>query len=189
MEKIYNKRSDFSENPLFHALYKNNYMRVRNFILIVCSVFMLCSCYSLQAPIVDGVFPAGTYKYAYISPTKELTSSAGGIYGNRYGTYGATTTKSVNPSDVIAGVLIKNGFAILPEIKADKECETLIVNYGISGRRSVGLGGYTQEVTIQFLSAKTLEKVCSCTAEGIGETEADDISKAITRALNELLKK
>ena len=126
--------------------------------------------------------PIETFKYAYISPTKELTSSSGGTYGGQYGIYGSSTTKSVNPSDVIAGVLIKEGFIILPELKSELSNETLIVNYGESGRRNRGLG-YTIEVTIQFISAESKQMICSCTAEGQGETEADDIRQAIRRAL------
>ena len=129
--------------------------------------------------------PIEMYKYAYISPTKELTSSTGGTYGGQYGIYGSSTTKSVNPSDVIAGILIKQGYIILPELKSELANETLIINYGESGRRNRGLG-YTIEVTIQFSSAKTNEMICSCTAEGQGETEADDIRQAIRRALSSL---
>ena len=117
-----------------------------------------------------------------------MTSSSGGVYGGNYGVYGSTTSKSVNPSDVISGILLKNGFSQLPELKPELTDETLIVNYGESGRRNRGLG-YTIEVTIQFLSAKTNTTVCSCTAEGQGETEADDIRQAITRCLTGLLSK
>jgi hypothetical protein len=128
------------------------------------------------------------YKYIYISPTKSLTSSSGSVYGGNYGVYGSTTSKSVNPSDVISGLLLKEGFARIPELKPELTDGTLIVNYGESGRRNRGLG-YTIEVTIQFLSAKTNTTVCSCTAEGQGETEADDIRQAITRCLTSLLSK
>lgn len=127
-------------------------------------------------------------KYIYITPTKSLTSSSGSVYGGTYGVYGSTTSKSVNPSDVISGILLKNGFSQLPELKPELTDETLIVNYGESGKRNRGLG-YTIEVTIQFLSAKTNTTVCSCTAEGQGETEADDIRQAITRCLTGLLSK
>ena len=74
-------------------------------------------------------------------------------------------------------------FVILKEKENDLINKTLIVNYGESGRRDV-FWGYTIEVTIQFLSANTNEVVCVTTAEGIGDTEADDITKAITRALD-----
>jgi len=155
---------------------------IKTVFLIICSIFMLGSCAPLRLPVIVKNAPIETFKYAYISPTKELTSSSGGTYGGQYGIYGSSTTKSVNPSDVIAGVLIKEGFIILPELKSELSNETLIVNYGESGRRNRGLG-YTIEVTIQFISAETKQMICSCTAEGQGETEADDIRQAIRRAL------
>ena len=129
---------------------------------------MLGSCTALRLPVIVKNAPIETYKYAYISPTKELTSSSGGTYGGQYGIYGSSTTKSVNPSDVIAGELIKEGFIILPELKSELSNETLIVNYGESGRRNRGLG-YTIEVTIQFISAETKQMICSCTPESQAE--------------------
>ena len=49
-----------------------------------------------------------------------------------------------------------------------------------------GLGGYTLEVTIILIDAKTYDTIYSCTAEGQGSTEADDIREAITRCLSGL---
>ena len=154
---------------------------IKNYLLVICLIFFVNGCAPLRTPVVVRNASMEMYKYAYISPTKELTSSTGGIYGR----YGSVTTKSVNPSDVIAGILIKEGYIILPHLKSELYNETLIVNYGESGRRNRGLG-YTIEVIIQFISAKTNDMVCSCTAEGQGETEADDIRKAIERALSSL---
>ena len=161
---------------------------IKKVFFVVCSILILGSCAPLRLPVIVKNAPIETFKYAYISPTKELTSSSGGTYGGQYGIYGSSTTKSVNPSDVISGVLIKEGFIILPELKSELSNETLIVNYGESGRRNRGLG-YTIEVTIQFISAKTKQMICSCTAEGQGETEADDIRQAIRRALDGLFPK
>lgn len=146
---------------------------------------MLEACAPLKAPMIVKNAPIEMFKYAYISPTKELTSSTGHTYGGQYGVYGSSTTKSVNPSDVISGILIQNGYVILPELNPELAKETLIVNYGESGRRNRGLG-YTIEVTIQFISAYTHDIFCSCTAEGQGTTEADDIRQAINRALDGL---
>jgi len=126
------------------------------------------------------------FKYVYISPTSRLTSSSGSLYGGAYGVYGGTTSKSVNPADVISGILTKKGFIRLPELKSELSDETIIVNYGESGKRSTGLGGYTIEVTIQFITSKSNELISSCSAEGQGETEADDIRQAITRCLTTL---
>ena len=144
------------------------------------------SCTTLLPPSTIKNSSTENYKYIYITPTKNLTSSAGGVYGGAYGVYGATQSKSVNPSDVISGLLTKKGFIRLPELKEELNDKTLIVNYGESGKRDTGLGGYTIEVTIQFVSGKSSELVSSCTAEGQGETEADDIRQAITRCITAL---
>ena len=157
-------------------------------ILVICGFLILGACAPLRVPIIVKKSPIEMFKYAYISPTKELTSSTGSTYGGQYGIYGSSTTKSVNPSDIIAGILIQNGFIIVPEIKSELAKETVIVNYGESGRRNRGFG-YTIEVTIQFISADTNQMICSCTAEGQGSTEADDIRQAIKRALDGLFAK
>lgn len=129
------------------------------------------------------------YKYVFILDTKELASSSGGVYGGGYGSvYGSTTTKSVNPSDIISGYLLKQGYIRVPELTPTIAKETMIVSYGESGRRVAGLG-YAIEVTIQFTSATTHTLIASTTAEGQGETEADDIRKAIYRALDALFPK
>ena len=38
-------------------------------------------CAPLRMPVIVRNAPIEMYKYAYISPTKELTSSTGGTYG------------------------------------------------------------------------------------------------------------
>src|SRR5690606_7189808 len=111
--------------------------------------------------------------------------SSGATIGGQY----YSSSKSVNPTDVITGILSKEGFIRLPELKPELTDEILIVNYGESGRRNTGFGGYTIEVTIQFISTKSNTLICSCTAEGQGATEADDIRQAISRCLSELIPK
>ncbi len=101
----------------------------------------------------------------------------------------ASVAKSVNPSDVIAGILMKKGFVVLDSMNDNaKKEQTLLLQYGQGDRRNVlgGLGGYTLEVSIQILDFTTKEPKFICTAEGQGETEADDIRKAITRCLSDL---
>ena len=125
---------------------------------------------------------SGSVKLASLS-LSALTSGAGEVFNG----YGATTTKSINPSDIIAGELIKRNFIIVPKLEPQLADKTLIVSYGETDRRYRGLG-YTIEVTLQFVSAKSHEMVCSCTAEGQGETEADDIRMAIQRAISGLFR-
>jgi hypothetical protein len=110
------------------------------------------------------------------------------VYGGVYGTYGSSSSKTFNPSDAIAGLLIKEGFIRIPTLKPEIEKETIIINYGESNRHSRGWG-YTIEVAIQFISASNHEKICGCFAEGQGETEVDDVRKAINRCMEALFPK
>lgn len=159
-----------------------------NLIISFILTLLISGCASMRPPIVntydddDDIF---NYRYFYVSPTGDYTSSSG-VYGNRYGVYGGTT-KSTNPSSIISGILFKNGFIQVNEVNPDNAKETMIVNFGETGRRNVNLG-YSIEVTMQFISAATQKPICSCTAEGQGATEADDVRKAIQRALEPLFK-
>ena len=163
-------------------IYMINHLKI---VLLIVYILMLSGCASMRAPIIQKIAPMDPYKYVYITPTAGLTSGQNRVYGNQYGVYGEGSTKSLNPGDVISGILIKHGYIRLPELNPQLLDETMIVNYGESGRRNVNLG-YSIEVTIQFLSTKTNMPVCVCTAEGQGSTEADDIRKAINRALKPL---
>jgi hypothetical protein len=161
-------------------------MKTVKFLTIILASLLLNGCAPLKAPIITKSDSFQEYKYFFITPTKSLESSTGGVYGGQNGVYGSSTSKSVNPGDVISGILIKEGLIRIPELKPELADETFIVNYGESGRRNRGLG-YTIEVTIQFISANSHTPICTCTAEGQGETEADDIRQAITRCLSALL--
>ena len=158
-------------------------MKAYKAILIVCGLLAMTACASLRPVSVNRIESIDNYKYVYITPTQELASSTGSVYNG----YGSAQSKSINPSDVIAGSLLKRGYTRLPQLVPELLDETLIVNYGESGRRNRGFG-YTIEVTIQFLSARTNKIVCTCTGEGQGSTEADDIRIAINRCLDEVLK-
>lgn len=159
-------------------------MKPTKFLVIVISSILISSCAPLKPATIIKNNTIENYKYIFISPTNSLTSSNGVTYGNQY----YSSTKSVNPTDVITGILTKEGFIRIPELKNELINQTLIVNYGESGTRNRGLG-YTIEVTIQFVSATSNELISSCSAEGQGETEADDIRQAITRCLSALLSK
>ena len=124
------------------------------------------------------------YKYFYIQPTGTVNSTpaSGVVVGNMVL---SGDSKSINPGDIIAGQLIKAGFVRVPELREDIRETTFIVNYGETGRRPVTMG-HTTEVTIQFLSAATLNPICTCTGEGIGDTKADDVENAIYRCLQQV---
>ena len=91
------------------------------------------------------------------------------------------------PDDLIEGILLKKGIVRLNELPEQERENYLISKFAISGKRSVNFGmGYTMEVTIILMNAKTLDIVYSCTAEGIGSTEVDDVRSAIINCMSSL---
>lgn len=137
-------------------------MRVIKLLVITLTSILINGCAVLQEPIIKINESIDKYQYVVIPATGRAASS------------------------VIEGILLKKGLFSVYEIRPEIADKTLILRYGESGRRDVagGLGGYTLEVTIIFISAETNNTIYSCTAEGQGETEAEDIRQAITRCLS-----
>ena len=160
-------------------------MKSLRHILILLSISLaLASCGVPRYATITSKPDLSKYKYVYITPTSEKTSVTGGTYGNQFGVYGSTSSKSITPSDVIAGYFMKQGFVRVPEINETQKSQTIVGNYGESGRKNYGLGAYSIEVTIQLLDATTYELICSSTAEGMGETETDDVREATIKCLD-----
>jgi len=157
-------------------------MKINVCLAAVVTLFFSCSP-KLLPPKVERNSGLEGYSYAVVPSTGTKNSTLTSIYNG----YGGSTSQSANPRDIIAGALLKKGYTILPEVNSEQIDKTFIVNYGESGKRKTGLGGYTLEVTISFVSAKSYKPLCSCVAEGQGSTEADDIRIAISRCLNSLL--
>ena len=158
---------------------------IKTFSFTICCMLLFTTCASMKAPIIQQFESIDTYKYVFITPTTEVTYSSSGIVGGTYGVIGASSKRTINPSDVITGILLKQGYIRLPKLNPELLDKTLIVNYGESGTRKVNLGT-SKEITIQFLSARTYKPICVCTAEGQGSTEVDDVRIAINRALGPL---
>jgi hypothetical protein len=143
---------------------------------------MLSACRPLKPVSIESQQSLEGYRYFFVTPTNTITSDQGNLYGREYGTYGSSSSKTFNPSDAIAGLLIKEGFMRIPALKPEIEKQTFIINYGESNRHSRGWG-YTIEVATQFISASNREKICGLIAKGQGETEVDDVKKAINRCM------
>ena len=158
-------------------------MKISSYLaFILIALFFSCSSPKLLPTKVERVSGLDGYLYAVVPITGTKNSAITAIYNG----YGGSTSQSINPHDVIVGALLKKGYIVLPEVNNEYIDKTFIVNYGESGKRKTGLGGYTLEVTISFVSAKSYKPLCSCVAEGQGSTEADDIRVAITRCLDTL---
>lgn len=159
--------------------------KLKLFLLLVPCLFLFVGCYILNQPVIQrgSEESLSDFTYVYVVPTGDKTGNAGVVYSLGYGIYASSPDKSVNPGDLIAGYLMKRGYVRLFALDSQLKESTLIVSYGEVGTRPVGLAAYTTAVTIQMVSGKTNRMVCSVTAEGIGDTEADDIRQAISRAL------
>jgi hypothetical protein len=118
-------------------------------------------------------------------PTGSVTGSTGVYTIDRtYVTGGVTRT--TNPADMMSGYLMQKGFTILPQLDQNNLSETMVLNYGETGHRSVGFLWLfdATSIIIQFRDAATNELVASAEAEDYGSTEADNIRYAIREALD-----
>ena len=138
----------------------------------------------LKVPTADIKGNVNAYVYAYFIPTSGVTSSSY-VYSNQYTVYGGST-KTVNPSEVISGYLMKKGYTVVPSVTPDLAERTLIVSYGYTGRRQLSLFSYASCIIVQMRDAKTHEMVASCEAEGCGSDETEDILQAIYSGLNSI---
>ena len=155
---------------------------MKKLLLLAIIPLLLIGCGALlKVPTADIRGDVNKYNYVYVIPTSSVTSSSG-VYGNQFGVYGSST-KTVNPSEVISGYLMKKGYTTLPNIDPNLAENTMIVSYGYTGRRQLSLFSYASCVLIQFRDAKTHELVATCEGEGCGEDETDDILQAIYSAL------
>ena len=152
-------------------------------LLILVSISLTCCGLMLNVPTVVSNGNPYDYTYVYVIPTAAVTSSSG-VYNGHGG-----ITKTVSPSDAISGYLMKKGFTPVPGVTDELADKTLIVSYGYTGRRQLGLFAYASCIIIQMRDAKTHQLVVSCESEGCGEDEADDILEAIHSGLYKVFAK
>lgn len=135
---------------------------------------------ALNPPVHTQATSLSKYQYVLIESSASITSIQA---SNR-----SAQTKDVNPGALIEGILLKRGVIKVPSANAQTAGKLLLAKYGISGKRDIagGLAGYAQEVTISLVDAESLIPVYTCTAEGIGSTEADDIREAIMSCMSGL---
>ncbi|PTQ82396.1 hypothetical protein [Nitrosomonas ureae] len=133
----------------------------------------------IKPPSIESRHPVSNYAIAIIQESETINSTLV--------TTGVGYTKSTNPASLISGALLKRGVSRIYDIPDKNRDKLLLVTWGISGTRNIGiLGDYSQEVSILMRQADNLSTVYKCTAEGIGSTEADDIREAIFSCLKGL---
>ena len=138
---------------------------------------MMCGCLGLKDPVVQRYVPLKGYRYVMVNPTGEIYSYTSNTNSSESGSVSEYYTRYVCPAEVITGQMLKAGFVPVDAVKPEYAHQTLIVNYGESGRTS----STRIEVVVQILSASSDEILCLGTAEGRGATEADAVRNAINR--------
>lgn len=147
--------------------------------IIILLFVLITGCAQLQPVTKSQTGSLTNYKYVVIP--NEATITAGVSSGS------SAVVKELDPDNLIEGILLKKGLIRIDSPASNEKYidKVLVVKYGVSGRRDVMLGmGYTMEVSIAIVSAKNLTPIYTCTAEGIGSTEVDDLRQAITRCLS-----
>ena len=155
-------------------------------LLLFFAALALTACGALK-PTTCSVQPTFyKYRYVYIMPTGSVTGSTG-VYTSYVDdrVYGGVT-RTANPSDMMSGYLMQKGLTILPQLDEAKKAETLVVSYGETDRRDVGLLWLSTStgIIIQFRDALTNDLIASAEAEDYGSTEADNVRYAIRKALD-----
>lgn len=148
------------------------------FLLVIVSISLTSCGIALKVPTAVTNGNPYNYTYVYVIPTAAVTSSSG-VYDG----YGGMT-RTISPSEVISGYLMQMGYTPIPSVTEDLADKTLIVSYGYTGRRQLGLFAYASCIIIQMRDAKTHQMVASCESEGCGSDETDDILEAIHNGLN-----
>ncbi|MBL4911329.1 MAG: hypothetical protein JKX78_15130 [Alteromonadaceae bacterium] len=130
-------------------------------------------------PEINSYIPIDNYSFVLINESETVNSAV----ANESGGY----TRTVDPDEAIAGVLLKMGVIRIYETPDTNLDKVALVSYGVSGTRNIGLmGAYSQEVTIVIREVNSTNLIYQCSAEGIGSTEADDIRNAISSCLSGL---
>lgn len=160
---------------------------LKHIILALAIVFGISSCGTSKYATLSNTPDLSKYKYVCAMPTNEKKSFIGATFGQQYGLYGYTTSNSINPAEEIAGRFMLHGFVRLNEIKEEQKPQTIVVSYGQSSTMNWA-EIYTVKVTIQLLDATSYELICSASAEGTGEIEANAIRKATKKCLDAIFK-
>lgn len=155
-------------------------------LLLFFAALALTACGALK-PTTCSVQPTFyKYRYVYIMPTGSVTGSTGVYTSYVDNRVHGGVTRTANPSDMMSGYLMQKGLTILPQLDEAKKAETLVLSYGETDRRDVGLLWLSTStgIIIQFRDALTNDLIASAEAEDYGSTEADNVRYAIRKALD-----
>ena len=118
-------------------------MKLTSVVTLIFLITATSGCVTLREPEITKRDDIRNYRFVVVPQTASLSSESGAVYGNQYGIYGSSSAKSINPGDLIEGILLKRGLISIENVVPEDEDKTLLVRYGESGRRDVA-GGPTR---------------------------------------------
>ncbi len=159
---------------------------MKKIILIFIAAMLTVSMMAQDVPTVVIKGDLNQYKYVYVIPTSGTTSSSGistsvHIWGPFFTTIG-NGTSTANPSEVLSGFFMKEGFTVVPSITPEITNKALIVSYGF-----LGADGLYSKIILQVTDANTHETIASYETSGKALDEAEQVSRALDYAM-ELLR-
>lgn len=93
--------------------------------------FIVTACASVKPVEFKKFGDTSKYKYAVVGETQSLSSAIGNTSIDSKGnTTFSSISKSINPRDVISGILMKKGVVVLDSVDDNHKAETLLVQYG-----------------------------------------------------------
>ena len=177
-----------------------NYIVMKNALYLLL-IFFTTSCtiqnsYQIAPTRVYAKSSIAKYSYAHILPTNTITTGNMKVSTSHFPTSigwmnhveGNGLTESVSPSDVIAGFLMRKGYAIVSKLDSAHTKKTLEISYGDCGCKHMH-SSYYKTVIIQFRDSHTNELIASIESEAMGKSEASATENAIETALKILFKK
>ena len=82
---------------------------MKRYFIIFVSLFILSGCSLAKYSTVVQHSPFEKYKFFYVLDAASTTATSASVYGNQYALHGSQVTKTVSPTDIISGVMMKQG--------------------------------------------------------------------------------
>lgn len=148
----------------------------RVFVFLTCVMMTIgAMAGKVKEPTVDIRGDLSKYQYVYVIPVSGDKPAPGVPANNGYVIY----SRNLYPSDVISGYLMKYNYTIMPECSLENADKTLIVSYGVTGRRMMSWVKMACTIIIQMSDAQTHEIVATFETEGSGIDEVFAMLDAI----------
>ncbi len=104
-------------------------MKFRGWAFLLLLSVLTSGCVALKDPQITKRGEINQYSFVVLPNAASLSSSSGSVYGDQNGVYGSSSSKEINPSNIIEGILLKKGLFSTSTVTPENKDKTLIVKY------------------------------------------------------------